>query len=39
VEASTRRFRVYSLFSSVGNDWMDILKSSGALRWKVEIAG
>jgi hypothetical protein len=30
------RFRVCSLFSSAGNDWMDNLRPGGALRWKVE---
>jgi hypothetical protein len=33
------RFSVCSLFRSVGNDWMDNLRSDGALRWKVETAG
>jgi hypothetical protein len=30
------RFRVYSFFSSVDNDWMDNLRPGGALRWKVK---
>jgi hypothetical protein len=30
------RFRVCSLSSSIYNCWMDNLRSSGALRWKVE---
>jgi hypothetical protein len=29
------RFRVCSLFRSIGNCWMDNLRPSGALRWKV----
>jgi hypothetical protein len=33
------RFRVYSLSRSFGNDWMDNLRSDGALRWKVETVG
>jgi hypothetical protein len=30
------RFRVCSLSRSIGNYWMDNLRSGGALRWKVE---
>jgi hypothetical protein len=33
------RFRVCLLFSSVGNDWVDNLRPSEALRWKVETTG
>jgi hypothetical protein len=33
------RFRVCPLFSSVDNDWVDNLRPSGALRWKVETTG
>jgi hypothetical protein len=30
------RFRVCSLSRSIGNCWIDNLRSSGALKWKVE---
>jgi hypothetical protein len=30
------RCRVCSLFTSIGNCWMDNLRPGGALRWKVE---
>jgi hypothetical protein len=30
------RYRVCSIFSLVGNDWMDNLRPGDALRWKAE---
>jgi hypothetical protein len=32
------RFSVCSRSGSFSNDWMDTLRSGGALRWKVETA-
>jgi hypothetical protein len=30
------RFRVYFIYSSIGNCWIDNLRSDGALRWKAK---